>query len=268
MALTRLQLERYARHILLKEVGGAGQARLLKARVLVVGAGGIGSPLLMYLAAAGVGTLGIVDDDTVSLSNLQRQIIHETTALGVAKVESAARRIGALNEDVAVNRHELRLTRENAAALMNFYDFIVDGSDTYETRLLVNDACYFLKKPLVSAAVGRFEGQLATFRAYQRKDNEETLPCYRCLYPQSPPDEAMLACEEAGILGAIAGVVGTLAAVEVVKEILELGESLAGSLLVYDGLRATTRRIRLPADPACKLCGRAPSIRDLSVHAA
>ncbi len=272
MTLTHEELNRYSRHILLKEVGGAGQARLLKSRILVVGAGGIGSPALLYLAAAGIGTLGIIDNDLVSLSNLQRQIIHGTDALDRPKTQSAAKSILALNPGIKVECHDTRLNGTNALSLVASYDLVVDGSDNYETRALVNDACYFAEVPLVSAAVGRFEGQLSTFRAYERAINERDsaprLPCYRCLYPLPPPQGSIMTCEEAGILGAIAGVMGSLAAVEALKEILGLGISLAGQLVIYDGLSTHTRKVKLTADPACALCGETPSINDLSVHAA
>ena len=257
------QLRRYARHILLPEVGGAGQARLLAARVLVVGAGGLGSPLLMYLAAAGVGRLGIVDDDAVDLSNLQRQVIHDTPSLGRPKVDSAAARLVALNPDVTVDAHPVRLTAANAMALVGAYDIVVDGSDNFATRYLLNDACYLARRPLVSAALLRFEAQLATFKAHLG----ETYPCYRCLFPAAPPPDTVPNCAEAGVLGALAGLVGTLQAVEVVKEILGIGDGLAGRLLLVDALAGSFRTLTARPDPACALCGQAPTIRDLSVHA-
>ncbi len=253
MELTDDQLERYARHIILKEVGGAGQQKLLNAKVLVVGAGGLGSPVLMYLAAAGVGTLGIVDDDRVALSNLQRQIVHATAALDEPKTTSAARTLNAVNPDVNVICHGERLTVENAEAIISGYDLVADGCDNFATRFLVNDACYFLKKPLVSAALSQFDGQLATFKAY-----EGDLPCYRCFVAEDPGN--VLNCAEAGILGAVAGVMGTWQALEVIKELIGLGDSLAGQLLLFDGLGARTRKVRLPRDPHCPLCGDEPRI--------
>lgn len=249
MPLTDDQLERYARHIILREVGGAGQQALLRARVLVIGAGGLGSPLLMYLAAAGVGTLGVVDDDRVDLSNLQRQILHATARVGMAKTDSAAAALHDLNPDVTVIRHALRLTPESARTLIADYDIVADGCDNFPTRFAVNDACVALKKPLVSAALSQFEGQLATFKPHAGPD----LPCYRCFVPEAPAGVAN--CAEAGILGAVAGVMGTWQAVEVLKEILGLGQSLAGRLLLYDALAARTRTITLRRDPACPTCG-------------
>ena len=258
------QIRRYARHILLKEVGGAGQARLLGSRVLVVGAGGLGSPLLLYLAAAGVGTIGVIDDDDVELSNLQRQIAHTTAAVGTAKVDSAARAVAALNPDVRVIPHRRRLTVDNATALIADYDIVADGSDNFPTRFLVNDACYFGKKTLVSAAILRFDAQVATFKAHLPG---EANPCYRCLYREPPPPGEVPTCSEAGVMGALCGMVGSLQATEVIKEILGIGESLSGRLIVYDGLAATFRKVRVKRDPGCPLCGDHPSLRDLSSHA-
>jgi molybdopterin/thiamine biosynthesis adenylyltransferase len=257
------QIERYARHIILKEIGGAGQQRLLAAKVLVVGAGGLGSPLLMYLAAAGVGTLGIVDDDTVSLSNLQRQILHHTADIGRPKTASAAGSIAALNPDVTVVAHEERLTAANAIALVSAYDLVADGSDNFETRFLVNDACYLAKVPLVSAAIGQFEGQLSTYRAF-----EDANPCYRCVFPERPPPGTVPSCAEAGVIGALAGVMGSLQAVEVIKEITGIGQSMAGRLTIYDALDARFRTLKLRRDPGCALCGEHATIHDLTAHAA
>ncbi|VBB68973.1 Sulfur carrier protein adenylyltransferase ThiF [invertebrate metagenome] len=258
MEFSEAQVQRYARHILLPEVGGIGQARLLAARVLVVGAGGLGSPLLLYLAAAGVGTLGVVDNDMVELSNLQRQIAHATAMLGHPKVDSAAAAIRALNPEVKVEPYQVRLCPDNALNLISRYDVVADGSDNFQTRFLVNDACFFAGKPLVSAAILRFDGQLATFRP--------SGPCYRCLFPALPPPEQVQACTEAGVLGAVTGVLGALQATEVVKEILSIGTSMAGALLIYDALRTTFRRIRVKPDPSCPLCGSAPTLQDLSSH--
>ena len=254
MDFTDDQLERYARHIILKEVGGAGQAALMRSRVLVIGAGGLGAPLLMYLAAAGVGTIGIVDDDRVELSNLQRQIVHETPAVGRMKTESAAERLAAINPDVTVVPHSVRLEPGNASALIAGYDLVADGSDRFETRFLVNDTCVALGRTLVSAALGPYEGQLATFRP-QDGTPERPLPCYRCFVPEDPGEDHQRTCSDSGILGAVAGVMGALQAMEVIKEILGLGDSLAGHLLLYDALSASTRRVRLPADPHCPVCG-------------
>ena len=263
-ALADEQLERYARHIVLREVGGPGQAQLLKARVLVIGAGGLGSPLILYLAAAGVGTIGIVDFDRVSLSNLQRQIAHRTTDIGRPKTQSAADAALAINPGIRIVPHETRLEAENAAALIADYDIVADGSDNFGTRFLVNDACFFAGKTLVSAAVSEFDGQLATYKAGNRGD--KPYPCYRCLFPEPPPRDAAPNCSETGILGAAAGVMGTLQALEVMKEIIGVGESLAGRLLIYDALAAQFRTVKVPRDPECRLCGHNPTIRDLSVH--
>lgn len=254
------QIDRYARHIILKEVGGAGQARLLRARVLVIGAGGLGSPLILYLAAAGVGTIGVIDDDIVSLSNLQRQIAHRFDALGRPKTDSAAAAAVALNPDVRVVCHTERLAPDNAFDVIGGYDIVADGSDNFVTRFLVNDTCFFAGKTLVSAALGQFEGQLSTFKAHVPGPDGHG-PCYRCLYPEPPPEGLVPSCAEAGILGAVAGVMGTLQATEVLKEILEIGQSLSGRLMLYQALDAAFRTVRIKADPACALCGRTPTIQ-------
>ncbi|HEY3776991.1 MAG TPA: molybdopterin-synthase adenylyltransferase MoeB [Rhizomicrobium sp.] len=257
MALSDEQLERYARHIVLREVGGAGQAKLLAARVLVVGAGGLGSPLILYLAAAGIGTLGIIDDDAVALSNLQRQIAHGSADIGTAKTESAARAVRAINPDISLELHNARLSPGNALELIRRYDIVADGSDNFATRFLVNDACYFAERPLVSAAVTEFDGQLSTFRA---GDKTRRYPCYRCIFPEAPPPDAAPSCSEAGVLGAAAGVMGSLQALEILKEILGIGESLAGHLLIYEALTSRLRKIAVRPDPACPLCGENPTI--------
>jgi molybdopterin/thiamine biosynthesis adenylyltransferase len=259
------ELERYARHIVLREVGGAGQAKLLAAKVLVVGAGGLGSPLILYLAAAGVGTIGIADFDQVSLSNLQRQIAHRTRDIGRLKTESAGEAASAINPGVRVIPHAERLTADNVAGLIAGYDLVADGSDNFATRFLLNDACFFGKKTLVSAAVTEFDGQLATYRAW---DPSGLYPCYRCLFPEPPPPETAPNCSETGVLGAVAGIMGTLQALEAMKEILGIGETMAGRLLIYDALAGQFRTLKVPRDPGCALCGAAPSIRDLSPHAA
>lgn len=262
MSFDEVQIERYARHIILEEVGGQGQAKLLQSRVLVVGAGGLGSPLLLYLAAAGVGTLGIVDDDRVSLSNLQRQVIHTNNTLGAPKVESAERAIRALNPDLTVTSHQERLTAENALELISTYDLVADGSDNFETRFLINDACYLARKTLVSAAILRFDGQLSTFKAYEGGRH----PCYRCIFREPPPPGLIPTCAEGGILGAVAGSMGSLQSIEVLKELLSIGESLSGTLMIYDALGATFRNVRVKPDPTCPLCGDEPTITDLSSH--
>jgi len=260
MDFTEDQIQRYARHILLQDVGGIGQEKLLNSKVLVIGAGGLGSPLILYLAAAGVGTIGVVDDDKVDLSNLQRQIAHGTDRIGLEKTASARQAVAAINPDVTVVEHTQRLTVENAAALIGGYDVVADGSDNFPTRLLVNDACFFAKKTLVSAAVLRFDGQLATFKPHAGG------PCYRCLYPEAPPPGQVPSCDEAGVLGAVAGVMGTLQATEVLKEVLAIGDSMAGRLLIYDALGAVMRQVKVKPDPACRLCGPTPAIKDLSGH--
>ncbi|HSC17662.1 MAG TPA: molybdopterin-synthase adenylyltransferase MoeB [Rhizomicrobium sp.] len=259
MALSDEELERYARHIVLREVGGPGQARLRSARVLVIGAGGLGSPVILYLAAAGVGTIGILDFDMVSLSNLQRQIAHRTADVGRLKTESAREAALALNPRVRIETHAERLTAENAVALISRYDVVADGSDNFATRFLVNDACFFTKKTLVSGAVTEFDGQLATYKPHMGD-----YPCYRCLFPEPPPPGAAPSCSETGILGAAAGVMGTLQALEVMKEIVGIGESMAGQLLIYDALSTRFRIVRVRRDVACALCGEHPTIRDLS----
>lgn len=264
MDFNESQIERYARHIILPEVGGTGQAKLLQSKVLVVGAGGLGSPLLLYLAAAGVGTLGVIDDDAVSLSNLQRQIIHKTARLGTPKTESALGAIAEINPDVTVIPHTERLTVDNVMARFADYDLVADGSDNFATRFLVNDACYFSKTTLVSGAILRFDGQLATFKAHLEGDN----PCYRCIFREPPPPGLIPSCAEGGILGAIAGTVGSLQATEVLKELLGIGDSLSGQLLIYDALGATFRQIRVKRDPMCPLCGENATIKDLSLHRA
>jgi molybdopterin-synthase adenylyltransferase len=260
------ELERYARHIVLQEVGGPGQAALGKARVLVIGAGGLGAPVILYLAAAGLGTLGVIDDDVVSLSNLQRQVIHATPDVGKPKVETAAAMIGRLNPHVAVEQHRVRLTAANALALIGGYDIIADGSDNFATRYLVSDACYFTKKPLVTAALGPFDGTLTTIRAHERGAAGNPNPTYRCLFPEPPPPGTVPACAEAGILGALAGVVGSMAALEVIREIVGFGEGLVGRLVMIDARAMRFETLRYAWDPANPLNGEHPTIHDLSMH--
>jgi molybdopterin-synthase adenylyltransferase len=264
--LSEAELERYARHIVLREVGGPGQAALRRARVLVIGAGGLGAPALLYLAAAGVGTLGVIDDDVVSLSNLQRQVIHATPDLGVLKVDSAAAVIGRLNPHVAVERHPVRLTAQNALDIFGSYDIIADGSDNFSTRYLVSDACYFAKKPLVTAALGPFDGTLTTIRAHEKGADGRPNPTYRCLFPEPPPPGTVPACAEAGILGALAGIVGSMAALEVIREIVGFGEGLVGRLVMLDARAMRFETLRYAWDPTNPLSGEKPTIRDLSGH--
>ncbi len=261
------EVERYARHIVLREIGGPGQARLKGARVLVIGAGGLGAPALMYLAAAGIGTLGIVDDDTVSLSNLQRQVIHTTGDLGVPKVESAMRMIGALNPHVAVEPHPFRIDASNALDLIGRYDVVADGSDNFATRYLVSDAAVLAGRPLVTAALGTFDATLTTIRAHETNAAGERNPTYRCLFPEAPPAGVVPTCAEAGILGALAGLVGSMMALEVIREIAPFGEGLVGRLLMIDARDLRFETLRYAWDPANPLTGTAPTIRDLSHHA-
>jgi adenylyltransferase/sulfurtransferase len=264
--LTPDELERYARHIVLREVGGPGQAALKRARVLVIGAGGLGAPVLMYLAAAGVGTLGVIDDDAVSLSNLQRQIIHATPDVGVPKVASAAAAIARLNPHVAIETHAMRLTARNALDLVSAYDLVADGSDNFATRYLVSDACFLAGKPLVTAAVGTFDGTLTTIRAHERAADGKPNPTYRCLFPEPPPPGSVPACAEAGILGALTGVAGSMMALEVIREIVGFGEGLVGRLLMIDARAMRFETLRYGWDPGNPLSGERPTITDLSGH--
>lgn len=247
-ALSAEQRRRYNRHLQLPEVGEAGQVKLLAAKVLLVGAGGLGSPAALYLAAAGVGTLGIVDDDTVDASNLQRQILHATDRIGTPKVASARRAIAALNPDVTVVGHQERLTKANVCDLLAQYDLVVDGSDNFATRYLLNDACVLLGKPNIHGSIFRFEGQATTFVPGAG-------PCYRCLFPAPPPPELAPNCNEAGVLGVLPGTIGLLQATEAIKLILGVGDPLVGRLLTYDALAAEFRTLRLSRDPACPICG-------------
>ncbi len=247
-ALRPDQQTRYSRHTLLPELGVAGQLRLLRAKVLCIGAGGLGSPSSMYLAAAGVGTLGIVDDDVVDASNLQRQILHSTERLGAPKVDSAAETIRGLNPDVTVHKHRTRIDASNALELIGGHDVVIDGADNFATRYLVNDAALRLGVPVVHASIFRFEGQITVFPA-------SGSPCYRCLYPQPPPPEAAPSCAEAGVLGVLPGLMGVLQATEAIKLVLGLGDTLAGRLIVYDALKLRFRELKLRRDPGCPTCG-------------
>ena len=261
--LTAEELERYARHIVLREVGGPGQSALKRARVLVIGAGGLGAPVLLYLAAAGIGTLGIVDDDTVSLSNLQRQVIHATPDIGRQKAESASDVIRRLNPHVSIEAHAMRLTADNAIDLVSRYDIVADGSDNFTTRYLVSDACYFAQRPLITAAVGPFDGTLTTLRPHETGADGNPNPTYRCLFPEPPPAGTVPACAEAGILGALPGVLGSLMAFEVIREIVKFGEGLVGRLLMIDALAMRFETLRYAWDPANPLSGRNPTIKAL-----
>lgn len=242
------QESRYSRHVLLPEVGIAGQIKLLGAKVLCIGAGGLGSPSSMYLAAAGIGTIGVIDDDVVDASNLQRQILHGTDRVGVAKVESAETTLRSLNPDVKVDKHRTRITSDNALSLIAPYDVIIDGADNFATRYLVNDCALRLGKPVIHASIFRFEGQITVFPGTGS-------PCYRCLYPQPPPAEEAPSCAEAGVLGVLPGIMGVLQATEAIKLILGLGETLAGRLVCYDAIKTRFRELRLRRDPKCPTCG-------------
>jgi adenylyltransferase/sulfurtransferase len=253
------EIERYARQMILPQVGGRGQEKLRRARVAVVGAGGLGSPVILYLAAAGVGVIDVIDDDVVDLGNLQRQVLHRESELGVPKVESARRAVAAINPAVQVAMHRTRLVAANALEVLGAADLVLDGSDNFPTRFLVNDACWFLRKPLVTGAILRFEGQVTVFP----NDGGPDSPCYRCLFPEMPPPGSVPTCREAGILGPVAGVVGSLQATEALKLLLGIGEPLAGRLLIYDGLASEFRRIRLHRDPECALNGDTPAITGL-----
>lgn len=257
MALSDEQLERYSRHITLKEIGVRGQKKLLAAKVLIIGAGGLGAPAAMYLAAAGVGTIGIADCDKVELSNLQRQIIHTTDDVGKTKVQSAAEAINALNPDVTVKTYHEYVSSKNIAAMIEEYDFIIDGADNFPTKFLINDACVLGHKPFCHAGILRFEGQLMTYVP-------GVSPCYRCIFEAPPPKDAVPSCREAGVIGAMAGIIGSMQALEAVKYITGQGDLLTGSMLIFDGLKMQWRKIRLPKrNHSCPVCGDLPSITEL-----
>ena len=256
LEITEDQIERYSRQIILPDVGGKGQEKLFSARVLVVGAGGLGSPVALYLAAAGVGTLGIVDADEVDLSNLQRQILHNTHAVGMPKTESAEKTLGELNPDVKVITYNLKINSLNALDIIKDYDIVVDGSDNFPTRYLINDACFFLDKPLSHGAILRFDGQIFTIMPHQT-------PCYRCLFESPPPPGLIPSCQEAGILGAVAGIIGTLQASEVLKLIMGIGKPLFGRILIFDALETEFREMKIPKNPKCPLCGENPTVKEL-----
>ncbi len=257
MAMTDEQLERYSRHIILKEVGVKGQKKLLNAKVLIIGAGGLGAPAAMYLAAAGVGTIGIVDADEVDLSNLQRQIIHATKDLGKPKVESAKETMEEMNPDIQVNTYQMFVDSTNIRELIREYDFVLDGTDNFPAKFLINDACVMEKKPFSHAGIIRFKGQLMTYVPGQG-------PCYRCVFKNPPPKDAVPTCKQAGVIGAMGGVIGSLQAMEAVKYILGVGDLLTGSLLTYDALSMDFHKIKLPkASKSCPICGEHPTISEL-----
>lgn len=257
MEFTDDQLLRYSRHIILPEVGGRGQEKILNAKVVIIGAGGLGCPVGYYLTAAGVGTLGLVDNDTVEMSNLQRQIAHNVNTIGMPKVESAARTFKALNPDVNVIQIQQRISKDNILDLIKDYDMVVDGSDNFPTRYLVNDACVMAGKPLVSGAILRFEGQVTTILPGEG-------PCYRCLFEDPPPPGLVPSCQEAGVLGVLPGVIGGLQATEVLKLILGKGEVLKGELLIYNALNTSFRKVKIPKNRSCAVCGENPSITELA----
>ncbi|MEC4673755.1 MAG: molybdopterin-synthase adenylyltransferase MoeB [Nitrospirota bacterium] len=260
MDFTEDQIQRYSRQIILPDVGGKGQQKLANAKVLVVGAGGLGSPVALYLGAAGVGNLGLIDGDVVDLSNLQRQVLHTTATIGVPKVESGRQLLSALNPEVSVSTYQENIGTTNIMDIVSQYDLVLDGSDNFGTRFLVNDACFFAKKTLISGSIFRFEGQLTTIKPH------EGFPCYRCLYPEPPPAGLVPNCQEAGVLGVLAGTIGVLQANEAIKEILGIGETLADRLLIYDALEMTFRKVGRPKDPKCPLCGPNPTITKLEEH--
>ena len=256
MSLTDSQIERYSRQIILSQVGAAGQEKLLAAKVLIIGAGGLGAPAALYLAAAGVGTIGIVDYDKVDLTNLQRQVIHATPDVGIDKVKSAAATMTAINPDITVRPHELRVTSANISEIVRQYDFVIDGTDNFSSKFLINDACCFEKVPFVHAGILQFFGQLMTILPWQSA-------CYRCAFREPPPPGAVPSCSQAGVLGGVAGVIGVLQAVEAMKFILGAGELLANALLTYDALDAHFHKIKLNRNPDCPLCGKNPEITEL-----
>ncbi|MBT9131067.1 MAG: putative adenylyltransferase/sulfurtransferase MoeZ [candidate division WS2 bacterium] len=256
MKLREDQIERYSRQIILPNVGGKGQEKLLNAKVLIIGAGGLGSPCALYLASAGIGKIGIVDSDKVELNNLQRQILHSNSNVGKTKVESAKERMTGINPDVEVITYNLRLTSENILDIIRNYDIIVDGSDNFPTRYLVNDACVISRKPLSHGGIFRFDGQAITILPHQSA-------CYRCLFPEPPLPGLVPSCQEAGILGAVAGIIGTIQANEALKYILEIGNLLAGKLLVFNALDSSFRQVKVPKDPKCQICGESPTVTKL-----
>jgi molybdopterin-synthase adenylyltransferase len=264
--LTPEEILRYKRQLVLKEIGGEGQQRLKASRVLIVGAGGLGSPLILYLAAAGIGTIGIIDDDRVSLDNLQRQIVYDMGSVGKFKTRSAANAVERLNPHVETRLYTTRLVPENAIDIVRGYDIVADGSDNFATRYLVADACFFAKKPLVTAAVGTFDGTLTTLRPHERAPDGRPNPTYRCLFPEPPPAGTIPLCAEAGILGALTGVLGSLMALEVIREIVGFGEGLVGRLLMFDARAMRFETLSYGWDSANPLSGDKPTIRDLSGH--
>ena len=256
MKFTEEQIRRYSRHIILPEVGGKGQTKIMESKVLLIGTGGLGSPAALYLSAAGVGSLGLVDFDLVEESNLQRQIIHSTPDIGRPKIESAKEKIGALNPDVRVITHNEKLTSENAIDIIEGYDVVIDGTDNFPTRYLVNDACVFANKPLVYGSIFRFDGQATVFKPFDG-------PCYRCLFPEPPPPGMVPSCQEAGVLGILPGMIGLIQATEALKLILGVGDTLIGRLLLYDSLKMSFQEFKIRRDTNCLVCGDSPTVKEL-----
>jgi molybdopterin/thiamine biosynthesis adenylyltransferase len=261
MRFSEEQIERYSRQMILPGVGGRGQRKLAEAKVFMMGAGGLGSPAALYLAAAGVGTIGLADSDRVELNNLQRQILHRTADVGLPKVESGKRTLAALNPEVDVKTYHERITAANIRRIVREYDLVLDGSDNFPTRFLVNDTCFLEKKTLISGAILRFDGQLSTYKPHAGG------PCYRCLFPEPPPSGAVPSCQEAGILGAVAGLIGLMQANEALKEILGIGQSMAGRFLLFNALNLSFHEVQIARNPKCPLCGPEPAIHDLVEYA-
>lgn len=261
MKFTEEQIHRYSRQMILPGIGGKGQRKLAEAKVFIMGAGGLGSPAALYLAAAGVGTIGLADFDRVELHNLQRQILHRTPDVGLLKVESGQKTLASLNPEVKVQTYSERITSANIRGIIKDYHLVLDGSDNFPTRFLVNDACFFEKKTLISGAILRFDGQLSTFKPHAGG------PCYRCLFPQPPPPGTVPSCQEAGVLGAVAGIIGLMQANEALKEILGIGQSMSGRVLLFNALHPSFQEVRLERNPSCPLCGEIPVIRELIDYA-
>jgi len=261
MKFSEEQIHRYSRQMILSGIGGKGQRKLAEAKVFIMGAGGLGSPAAIYLAAAGVGTIGLADSDHVEIHNLQRQILHRTCDIGLPKVESGKRMLEALNSDVKVRIYCERITSGNIRGIIGDYDLVLDGSDNFPTRFLVNDACYFERKTLISGAILRYDGQLSTFKPHDGS------PCYRCLCPEPPPPDLVPSCQEAGVLGAVAGIIGLFQANEALKEILGIGQSMAGRFLLFNALNLSFIEMKIERNPECPLCGKNPTIKDLTDYA-
>lgn len=260
MELTEEQVYRYSRNILLPEIGGVGQEKLLRSKVFCLGLGGLGSPIALYLAAAGVGTIGVADSDHVEISNLQRQVLHFTSDIGKLKAHSAREKLEQLNPDIHVIAYDEMITKHNIRDIIKNYDIVIDGSDNFPTRYLMNDACYFEKKTLVSGAILGFEGQVSVFKPHTAG------PCYRCLYPEIPPAGLIPSCQEAGILGAVAGIIGSIQSLEALKEMLQIGDPLVGRLFIFNALKTHVTEVKVQKDPACPICGDNPTITEIEQY--